>query len=133
MNPFIFPIVDDAQNWRHDASCAQTDPEAFFVGKGGDPRPAKKICNLCPVVEPCLMHALQRGEAGIWGGTTERERRHLAKERGIAPIQHWEHGDPGGAARHRREGTTPCAICLRTETVQANITRQRRQEQERRA
>ena len=39
---------------------------------------AKAICDLCAVRGQCLKFALQRGEAhGIWGGTSEAERRVL--------------------------------------------------------
>jgi WhiB family redox-sensing transcriptional regulator len=40
---------------------------------------AKAICDLCAVRGQCLKFALQRGEAhGIWGGTSESERRVLS-------------------------------------------------------
>jgi len=40
---------------------------------------AKAICDLCAVRGQCLEFALQRGEAhGIWGGTSESERRVLS-------------------------------------------------------
>lgn len=35
---------------------------------------AKKICELCPVVQSCLEYALNNKEQGVWGGTTEYER-----------------------------------------------------------
>jgi hypothetical protein len=61
--------------------CATTDPEAFFPEKGvGGQRSvqmAKKLCRQCPYVEKCLQWALDNSERGIWGGTTERERRQL--------------------------------------------------------
>ena len=48
---------------------------------------AKEICNRCPVKEPCLEQALERGERfGIWGGKSERERRAIRKERKMAPL-----------------------------------------------
>jgi len=36
---------------------------------------AKQICRTCPVCGPCLRWALESGDAGVWGGTTEDERR----------------------------------------------------------
>ena len=41
---------------------------------------AKAICATCPVQQECLDFALKtRQEFGIWGGTTEDERRALAR------------------------------------------------------
>ncbi|HWG65244.1 MAG TPA: WhiB family transcriptional regulator [Streptosporangiaceae bacterium] len=70
-------------DWRDLAACAQADPELFFpIGTSGPARhqvdDAKKICHGCPVRVNCLRWALERGEdAGVWGGTTEDERRVL--------------------------------------------------------
>jgi len=42
---------------------------------------AKTICGACPVQPECLDFALKtRQEFGIWGGTTEDERRMLARQ-----------------------------------------------------
>lgn len=68
--------------WRDRAACAFHDPEDWFPGVGratarGDR--ALAICRFeCPVREECLAEALSHGVArqhGIWGGTTERQRR----------------------------------------------------------
>jgi hypothetical protein len=60
----------------------QTDPEAFFVDKGGSVRPSKKVCAACPVTADCLEYALgNRDEFGVWGGTTGRQRRVILAER----------------------------------------------------
>ena len=43
-------------------------------------RDAKLICASCAVCVDCLQYALRIREAhGIWGGTTELERRDLAE------------------------------------------------------
>jgi WhiB family redox-sensing transcriptional regulator len=66
--------------WMADALCAQTDPDAFFPERGESPRPAKAVCLTCPVCEDCLAYALEHGERfGVWGGTSERERRALRR------------------------------------------------------
>jgi len=58
--------------------CAQTDPEVFFPEKGGSVREAKAVCTGCPVRVQCLEYALAHDERfGVWGGTSERERRRL--------------------------------------------------------
>lgn len=64
--------------WQEQALCAQTDPEAFFPEKGGSTRDAKRVCMACEVRAECLDYALAGDERfGIWGGTSERERRKL--------------------------------------------------------
>ena len=70
-------------NWRDDAACLHADPDLFFpiaaVGPGVDQiDEAKRICAACPVRQPCLAWALDHGTvSGIWGGTSEAERRAL--------------------------------------------------------
>jgi WhiB family redox-sensing transcriptional regulator len=65
-------------NWKDDALCAETDPEAFFPEKGGSTREAKRVCRGCAVRDECLAYALGNDERfGIWGGLSERERRRL--------------------------------------------------------
>ncbi len=65
--------------WMQDALCPQVDPEIFFPERGESPAPAKKVCALCPAREQCLSAALDRGEdePGVWGGTTQHERRKM--------------------------------------------------------
>lgn len=69
-------------DWHESALCAQTDPEAFYPEKGGTTRPAKKVCQACPVQTECLEDALATDERfGIRGGLSERQRRALKKQR----------------------------------------------------
>jgi WhiB family redox-sensing transcriptional regulator len=43
---------------------------------------AKAVCAGCPVQPRCLQHALDyREHHGIWGGTTEAERRRILRQR----------------------------------------------------
>lgn len=66
--------------WLDQAVCAQTDPDAFFPEKGGSARPAKAVCAVCPVRAECLEYALEHDERhGVWGGLSERDRRHLQR------------------------------------------------------
>jgi WhiB family redox-sensing transcriptional regulator len=74
-------------DWRALALCAEVDPELFFPNKGESSRPAKRICAVCEVRAECLQDALDRGEQfGVWGGTSERERRVLARQPN--PVRH---------------------------------------------
>ena len=73
------------EEWRLDALCAETDPEAFFPEKGGSTREAKRVCTGCSVRAECLEYALTSDERfGIWGGLSERERRRLRLARRTA-------------------------------------------------
>lgn len=66
--------------WMNDGTCAQTgiDDYTWFPDKGGSAKFARKICDLCPVRQLCLDYAVEhRLTHGIWGGTTNEERKHL--------------------------------------------------------
>ncbi|WP_019872897.1 WhiB family transcriptional regulator [Sporichthya polymorpha] len=73
--------------WRSAAACAGSDPEIFFpIGTIGpslrDVARAVAICRSCPVSARCLDWALRSGqEFGVWGGTTEEDRRPLLRGR----------------------------------------------------
>ena len=72
-------------SWRKNASCCDTDPDLFFpVGTTGQAidqiDQAKTVCMGCPSQLPCLEFALRTNQdTGIWGGTSEEERRHLRR------------------------------------------------------
>ncbi|MFD3619522.1 WhiB family transcriptional regulator [Streptomyces sp. NPDC058676] len=75
-------------NWRDHAACRQEDPDLFFpIGSTGpalvQQEQAKAVCRRCPVREPCLQWALDTGQTlGVWGGTSENERRALRRRAG---------------------------------------------------
>lgn len=75
----------DAQ-WRAAAACQDEDTDLFFpVGVTGPAIPqiaeAKAICEGCPVREECLEFAITANqEFGVWGGTSEEERRILRRQ-----------------------------------------------------
>ena len=68
-------------DWRRDAICRDTDPDLFFpVGTTGNAlvqiEKARQVCHECAVRVECLEFALATNQdAGIWGGTSEEERR----------------------------------------------------------
>ena len=72
-------------DWRHHALCRNEDPELFFpIGTAGPAavqvEEAKVVCRRCPVVHDCLTWAVETGQdAGVWGATSEDERRALAR------------------------------------------------------
>jgi len=68
--------------WQSGARCVEVDPEIFFPERGGSSKAARAVCALCEVRADCLEYALNNKEQfGIWGGTSERERRRIRKER----------------------------------------------------
>jgi WhiB family redox-sensing transcriptional regulator len=72
-------------DWRHHAECLDEDPEMFFpIGTTGpallQQEEAKAVCRRCPVTGECLAWALEIGQdSGVWGGTTEVERRNMKR------------------------------------------------------
>ena len=68
-------------SWAVRAACHGIDPTLFcgtdletHAFRKAREREAKKICALCPVVEPCLDFALRHHQHGVWGNTTDDER-----------------------------------------------------------
>lgn len=76
--------MHDRNEWREEALCAQTDPEAFFPEKGGSVRAAKAMCARCPVRVECLDDAIASDEVndGVRGGLSPRQRRAESARRG---------------------------------------------------
>ena len=80
------PVGITYRDWRIRAACRGPGSEVFYPPATGERRDekllrehmAKAICDLCAVRGQCLKFAVERGEAhGIWGGTSESERRVL--------------------------------------------------------
>ena len=73
-------------DWRDKAACLTEDPELFFpVGNTGPAlaqvEEAKKVCMRCEVRQECLDWALQANQDhGVWGGTSEDERRAMRRQ-----------------------------------------------------
>jgi WhiB family transcriptional regulator, redox-sensing transcriptional regulator len=73
-----------ATTWRKRAACRGIDAAIFYPENDdeADASEAKAICAVCSVRQACLEHALgHREREGIWGGTTERERRRIVRQR----------------------------------------------------
>lgn len=65
--------------WMDDARCREIGGDVFFPEAGTDNRQAINVCKACPVIGECLDYALASHAVGIWGGTSERERRRLRR------------------------------------------------------
>ena len=69
-------------SWRDRSACRGIDPEIFYPPSDEEAEAAKEVCAACPVRQACLEHALTtREREGVWGGTTERERRRIVRQR----------------------------------------------------
>jgi WhiB family transcriptional regulator, redox-sensing transcriptional regulator len=74
------PIIQQGLTWQAMARCVEVDPEIFFPERGGSSKAARAVCSECSVRQECLLYALaNREQFGIWGGTSERERRRLRR------------------------------------------------------
>lgn len=68
--------------WQVHGLCRGVDPNVFYPPDAVGSDEAKAICAGCKVQAPCLEYALAwREKFGVWGGTSERERRRIAKAR----------------------------------------------------
>ena len=68
--------------WMAQGKCRDLPPETFFPSDGVGVDVARRICADCPVKAPCLEYAMENHiDHGVWGGTSERERRRLARQR----------------------------------------------------
>jgi WhiB family redox-sensing transcriptional regulator len=76
------------EEWQRHAACKGPNAELFFPPTAPErkedrterEREAKAICASCAVRCDCLQYALRIKEAhGIWGGTTELERRAMSE------------------------------------------------------
>lgn len=85
---FMFKKVPDVVT--DNAACKGMDPDLFFPLRGHvhgttySPQVAEAVaaCARCEVRQECLEHALDAPErTGIWGGTFERQRREMRRDR----------------------------------------------------
>lgn len=86
-------LGDDGEGWRARAACTDLPLVWFFPVRGGggpghhrggsgSANQARVVCAGCPVQAHCLEFALvNQIRWGIWGGTTEKDRRVLQRAR----------------------------------------------------
>ncbi|MGK2958570.1 MAG: WhiB family transcriptional regulator [Acidimicrobiales bacterium] len=71
--------------WMKNGLCRDQPPSHFFPSDGVGVEIARRLCATCPVKTPCLEYALaERIDHGVWGGTSERERRRIIRSRRLA-------------------------------------------------
>lgn len=88
---FPLPLTQDL-TWQEEAACLglyqDTGEDLFFPpytegrippGQAVRVKKAKQICKGCPVLRQCLRYAVRNECTGVWGGTTDSERKHMRK------------------------------------------------------
>ena len=72
--------------WQSHGACKGSDPDQYF------PHPyvshaqiasIRAMCEACPVRRECADWGIHHEQLGIWGGTTDRQRREIRRKLGI--------------------------------------------------
>jgi WhiB family redox-sensing transcriptional regulator len=93
LSPRLFvKEFEETPAWYAYAACRAPDVDrAWFFAHRGEMHKinaAKKTCWRCPARLECLAYAMTNREVyGIWGGTSERERREIRKQRKNARME----------------------------------------------
>ncbi|WP_124390575.1 WhiB family transcriptional regulator [Rhodococcus wratislaviensis] len=102
-------------DWQLRARCRYMDSDLFFAKdnekKGARvrrERVAKEICRECPVRHQCFEYAMAARELfGVWGGTSESDRKRLRERHSGTPTPHMSSKSPSRlriSATHPRPG-----------------------------
>lgn len=68
------------QRWLAKALCTSEHLDILYATDARRMSAARQLCAACDVQMECLDYALANGEQhGVWGGTTEKERRAVAR------------------------------------------------------
>jgi WhiB family transcriptional regulator, redox-sensing transcriptional regulator len=79
----------DENEWMAAGKCREQAPTVFFPHDGAGVDRARRICAGCPVLDVCLEYALtNRIDHGVWGGTSERERKRILYQRRRLAFSH---------------------------------------------
>ena len=89
MNPANYPDFHE----KGPASCSapEVNPDIFFTDPKDelyrmDTAKAKSYCVSCVYKSECLAWALEANEIGVWGGTTEMDRRKIKRNQPRGPL-----------------------------------------------
>lgn len=83
--PILTPLRPRPR-WQDQALCEQRGlpMDVMFPSDPHGVKVAKQVCGDCPVRAACLEYALEHNEEfGVWGGTSENERRRIRTRRRI--------------------------------------------------
>lgn len=73
------PTNDGVSLWQSEANCVGIPGKIFFSDESEKKGLYKEFCNGCSVKSECLEYALVYDLSGIWGGTTDKDRRRVSK------------------------------------------------------
>jgi WhiB family redox-sensing transcriptional regulator len=129
------PQVKLPGEWADRGSCRGSDaqffPSADHHGSTSSwAEEALAVCAGCPVRDECLTHALDHDEHGVWGGTTDRDRRRILIADGRAePRQpyrstHCKNGHPWTEESTYRRKNTGWRICRTCNAERQSARRQ---------
>ncbi|MCZ7526494.1 MAG: WhiB family transcriptional regulator [Acidimicrobiia bacterium] len=66
--------------WMLSARCRDRSVSEFFPSDGVGVEAARRVCDACEVQAECREYALElRIDHGVWGGTSERQRRRILR------------------------------------------------------
>ena len=65
--------------WKEEGKCKSIDSRLFFSEIQSQIREALNACMNCCVKDQCRDYAITNQEHGVWGGTTERQRRAILR------------------------------------------------------
>ena len=90
-SPFVLPFLSEEKGM---PICSEIDPELFFpqdvegnkLASYYNEKGAKEICSTCVYRVDCLIYAFKNGEIGIWGGTTDGQRKHMKRDMKISGL-----------------------------------------------
>ena len=72
------------EEWIQLANCKDTNTRTFFIYREDKNQRLRReaaysVCRECDVKKECLDYAIVNNEVGIWGGTSDKERRLLRR------------------------------------------------------
>lgn len=75
-------MTENSTAWMNEVPCrGMGSGPTFFPDRGESCEPARAICAACHCQARCLLYAIENREKfGVWGGTSERERRRLRRD-----------------------------------------------------
>lgn len=111
--------------WQADALCREPEYSHinFVPDTGQRADAAKAVCARCLVRAECLSFALDGDDVGVWGGTTDRERRGMPRKRKVIEASCTECGRTFEATRR---GFPRCAPCRKENERRYRAEAQRR-------
>jgi WhiB family redox-sensing transcriptional regulator len=77
---FARMVAQARPKWQRDGLCLEHPELSWFPSKGQPTAPAKAVCSRCLVRPECLAFAIDNDERGVWGGTSEAERRAMRRD-----------------------------------------------------